>query len=775
VLERAESVPLSPTPVDQVSVLSPPPSAKPFWLKAESGDRRAFRKAARTRPAHLLELACRAVGAALGGFGLLGPDGQLAEFVTFGLPEEQTTALRRSPWPLEVIQLVLRQPLPTRLPKEEGGRRREESDKVIPDSSFLLSPSSFLGVPITGPGRCRGALFLLRGPDGPAFGPDDEALVAPLTAWLEEGDLFDEARLFTQVRLIDQIAQAAAGNLDLSRIFQVVLRELDRHLPLHVSAVWLLDEVTGAVLSGEWCPPPTGSGSALDPDRALHTRLLLADASAGGGSLGLVSGRHLPLPETPFADCLATGQAVYGELASSDQESRASQPAASLTAQLAAGGANSWFAVPLRGGDRLVGILQTVCTRPTGFTNEQIKLLYLAADLLGPAIDNCQLFAQLRRAYEELRAAQSQLIHTEKMRALGELAGGMAHEFNNSLCGVLGFLELTLGDPMVCAASRGFLELARTCALDAARTVRRVQDFSRQRQDETAVLAIDVDELVRETVELTRHKREGLAQARGASVTMRVLAESAATVSGQPGELREVLTNLIFNAVDAMPHGGTLTVRAWSEGTDVLVAVQDTGVGIRDGDRRRLFEPFFTTKAERGNGLGLSVTFAIVRRHGGDISVASQVGRGSTFTVRLPAASPPAATAESGPAETVPDAVGLRVLVVEDEEPIRGFLSACLTGLGHRPRLTTDARTALAALAEEPFDVVLTDLGLPGRSGEEVARAAARCQPPPPVVLLTGWAEQLRAERITVEGVRRVLGKPVTIDALRQVLAEVVN
>jgi CheY-like chemotaxis protein len=205
----------------------------------------------------------------------------------------------------------------------------------------------------------------------------------------------------------------------------------------------------------------------------------------------------------------------------------------------------------------------------------------------------------------------------------------------------------------------------------------------------------------------------------------------------------------------------------------VFLAVQDTGLGIRDEDRRRLFEPFFTTKGERGNGLGLSVTFAIVRRHGGDITVESQVGRGSTFTVRLPAAPEAAVTVPGGPAGVPDAAAGLRVLVVEDEASIREFLNTTLTCLGHRPRLTADVAAARAALAEERFDVVLTDLGLPGASGEEIARAAAGLRPPPPVVLLTGWADQLRAENITVEGVRRVLGKPVTIDTLRAALAEV--
>jgi signal transduction histidine kinase/ActR/RegA family two-component response regulator len=721
----------------------------------------------RTRPEQVLELACRAARADQGGLGLLGADGQLAEFVTFGLAEDEAAALRRSSWPVEVVQRVLRQPLPTRGTVAECGLAGGDGPGRLPSAVCELP---FLGVPILGPGRCRGALYLVRGPGAPAFGPEEEALLLPVSTWLGEGDLLGEARVLAQVRLLNRVSQASAGDLELARLFEVTLRELDRHLPLHVSAVWLLADDRGGGPAAAGSPP-------LGPEPAPE--LVLAAASPTCADLGLEPGRRLALAETPFTPCLAGGEALYTDLGG--------VPAGGggpLAALLASRGANSCFSVPLRAGDRSVGILQSVCRRPTGFTADQIQLLYLAADLIGPAVSNCQLFAQLRRAYEELRVTQGQLIQSEKMRALGEMAGGMAHEFNNSLCGVLGFLELVLWDRGLPATSRGYLDSARTCALDAAETVRRVQDFARQRPHEAPVQVLDVNDLVRQTVELTRHRWENVTYVRGTPVTVRVETEAALPVSGQPTELREVLTNLIFNAVDAMPDGGTLTVRAWStapppgagdEG-QVFLAVRDTGLGIREADRRRLFEPFFTTKEERGNGLGLSVAFAIVRRHGGDIAVESELGRGSTFTIRLPAAPEAAVTVPASPAAVRPAVAagpGLRVLVVEDEESIRAFLGTCLTGLGHRPVVVGDAAAALTALAGEPFDVVLTDLGLPGASGEEVARAAAERRPAPPVVLLTGWADQLRAEQAAVEGVTRLLSKPVTIDTLRQTLAAV--
>jgi CheY-like chemotaxis protein len=434
--------------------------------------------------------------------------------------------------------------------------------------------------------------------------------------------------------------------------------------------------------------------------------------------------------------------------------------------------------------------------------------------LLGPAISNCQLFRRLRAAYDELRTAHHHLIQAEKMRALGELAGGMAHDFNNSLCGVLGFLELALTDKGLDPTIASHLESARTCTLDAAQTVRRVQNFARWQRNEQSVQLLDFNELARQTLELTHHKWDSLVHARGTPITVHVEADAQEKMLGSPAELREVLTNLIFNAVDAMPQGGQLSVRVWSTAADLYFSVRDTGVGMSDSTRRRLFEPFFTTKGERGTGLGLSVTFGIVQRYGGEITVESEPGRGSTFCVRLPlkgsrregrgeteestlassvrkmaetrAANTPwtlrnkprsneksSVATRIGKADAAPKGDGLRILVVEDEENIRHFLAKALTQLGHAPRTAADAQEGLTAFSEERFDLVITDLGLPGISGEELARTIARKSPATPVILLTGWSSQLKDEAQSLPGVTNILGKPITISTLSSSIAAV--
>lgn len=781
-------------------------------------------KADTNRPQQLLELAGQVTRAAWGGIALLA-EGELAEHLTFGISDSSARALARTPWFVPFIRSIQAHPRPAalkdlaesflgngswcvergkdseagtadaracsdRLPAVESGGQQEgghyKPGHAVSVGCGLPALGAVLGVSLNCPGLYQGALYLMRNPDQPAFDAVDEATVLSIRSWFEQWRLFDETHLLTRMRLLNQVAQAAAGSLDLEEIFALALRELDRHLPLQIGAVWIIDEAEQKAcqsrgdVAGSCEPdvaarsqPRTGSPAlcqqAVPFDVSAASLTLIASSAVFGvdsQTLGLEAGLRLRIDETPFATCLSDRQAVYADLRRPVGRNNR------LAEDLANGGATSFFAVPLRAGDRTVGVLQSVCTRPSGFTNEQIQLLYLVADLLGPAISNCRLFDCLSNAYEELRMTQSHLIQAEKMRALGELAAGMAHDFNNSLCAVLGFLELSLLDKDLPATCRRYLESSRTCALDAAQTVHRVQDFARWRRKEMTVELVDPNVLVRQTLELSRHKWDRLALAGKATITVEQYTEATARVSGSSAELREVLTNFVFNAVDAMPNGGTLVVKTWNTDRDVFLSVQDTGVGINEQVRRRLFEPFFTTKGERGNGMGLSVSFGIIQRHNGEITVESVPNCGSTFTVRLPAAPEPAEEEKTAPVEALPGAAcgSLRVLIVEDEESIRRFLAAGLTQLGHRPRLTADAHEALAAFAEEPFDVVLTDLGLPGVSGEDVARQIAERAPHVPVVLLTGWADQIKADQKPVAGVRLILGKPITLSTLANTL-----
>ena len=307
-----------------------------------------------------------------------------------------------------------------------------------------LNRGPFLGAPLTCHGRPLGALYLARTPGAAPFAPEDDRFVKTVQSWLQQGDLLDETRLLGRLRLLNQVAQATAGSMDLASILRVALHELERHLPLNVCAVWLLQQ-EGNVKKDKGKPRKGAEAGAMDASAGGAPQFLkLAAVNSAppkrAADLGLIPGLKLEAEQTPFAEPLQNAQGLYLDLERPEAQHSA------LTANLAAHGGNSTFIVPLRTGHNTVGVLQSVCLRASGFSHEHIELLYLVADLLGPAISSCQLYGRLRSAFEELRHTQNQLVRSEKMRALGEMAGGMAHDFNNALCGSLGFIELALTD-----------------------------------------------------------------------------------------------------------------------------------------------------------------------------------------------------------------------------------------------------------------------------------------------------------------------------------------
>ena len=593
---------------------------------------------------------------------------------------------------------------------------------------------------------------------------------ASLAILMEQEGLLEENHVLTRLRLLSRVAQIAAGELELSLLLSLSLCELERHIPLHTCSVWLADfqELLGHGKTPDGTEDLRDCSYTKGPPVSWVLATNNRSSAARAVDLGLAPGRRLSTEQTPFGACLKSGQALYADL------SRLRELGDDLCHELAERGASVFFAIPLAVGERTVGLLQSVATHTSGFTGEQIQLLYIVADLLGPAISNRQLVERLRTAYGSLRAAQNKLVQTEKMRALGELAAGVAHNFNNSLCSVLGFLEMALIDPALPASSRRLLECSRTGALNAAQTVRRVHDFSRPKELDVVVQSLDLNELIRETVELTRPKWENASSVSARPIEILLLPEAAVEVIGNSGELREVLTNLIFNAVDAMPKGGPLTVRTWSTRTDGFFSVRDAGVGMNESIQHRLFEPLFTTKGQQGTGLGLSASFGIVQRHGGEITVQSASGQGSTFTVRIPTVSRNNAKLEVMPPQSSLMTLGrARVLVIDDEESIRQFLANALTHLGYRSRLAGDGEEGLAAFINEPIDIVLTDFNLPGISGQEVARLISKRSTQTPVLLLTGKADELATQGEALEGVTRVLRKPISVETLGAALAEV--
>jgi PAS domain S-box-containing protein len=365
------------------------------------------------------------------------------------------------------------------------------------------------------------------------------------------------------------------------------------------------------------------------------------------------------------------------------------------------------------------------------------------------------------------REMEAQMLQSEKLTALGQLAGGIAHDFNNLLQAILGYAELMVRNPeRVDLVKRG-LEVIERAAVEGSETVRRIQEFARLRPDEPFI-SLDLNRVIRDAAAITRPRWEEQAAQRGIRLSLDLDLPPVPPVLGRPAALSEVMTNLILNAIDAMPQGGSLRVATRAEGNQwVLVEVSDTGIGMPEQVRRRIFEPFFTTKGEAGTGLGLSVSYSIIKRHGGEIRVESEVGRGASFTLRLPVGPP----AEPEPPPQIHPGRQRegRILLVDNEPQVLAVLCEMLVEAGHAVTPAIGGADAVAAFAPGKFDLVLTNIGMPGLNGWEVAERVRAVDPKVPVAFVTGWGltdeDRERCRRL---GIQHCLFKPVKPSELHQ-------
>jgi signal transduction histidine kinase/ActR/RegA family two-component response regulator len=364
---------------------------------------------------------------------------------------------------------------------------------------------------------------------------------------------------------------------------------------------------------------------------------------------------------------------------------------------------------------------------------------------------------------------REQYAQIEKLSALGELASGVAHDFNNTLAGILGRAQLLLrtNDP---EKIRRGLNIIIKSAEDGARTVRRIQDFARQRRDK-GFEPLSVEQLLHDVREMTRPRWKDRAEAAGLYVAVEVRCRPNVAALGDGSELREVLVNMVFNAVDAMPDGGTITLASEERDGTVEISVADTGTGMTEDVRTRVFDPFYTTKGKAGLGLGLAVSYGIVRRHEGTIEVESEPGKGSVFRIKLPAATASAARVDAAPqsgtvAAESRGARGARILVVDDEPAVRELLGDVLTSEGFEAVLARGGREALEQFDAGGFDAVFTDIGMPGMSGWELAGALRERDEGVPIAVITGWGEAVGSSERRAARVDWVVTKPFTSERI---------
>jgi two-component system cell cycle sensor histidine kinase/response regulator CckA len=388
----------------------------------------------------------------------------------------------------------------------------------------------------------------------------------------------------------------------------------------------------------------------------------------------------------------------------------------------------------------------------------------LQKDASGKAIG----FRGILRDITEKKKAEDQLFQTEKLRAVGEMASGVAHDFNNALAAILGNTQLLLHTAQD-EELKETLKIIEKVAKDCGQTVRRLQDFTKKRVDHE-LLKVDVNAIIKDSMEMTKPKWKDESQSRGIRIEMVSNFEEIPSVSGNASELGEVITNMIFNAIEAMPEGGKVELQTFKKERDVLIRMSDEGIGISEETQKRIFEPFFTTKPFTNMGLGLSMSYGIIKRFGGEIEVESKLGRGTTFTIILPVGEEEKEEAVSSRA--IKKAAEARILVIDDDEFVRSVLSRTLAQANHRVTLAEDGEKGVQIFRDGKFDIVLTDLGLPRMSGWEVCRMIKEISPETPVGMITGWGVEKNRNEVREYGLDFFISKPFDFNQILNVVSE---
>ena len=359
---------------------------------------------------------------------------------------------------------------------------------------------------------------------------------------------------------------------------------------------------------------------------------------------------------------------------------------------------------------------------------------------------------------------QQQLVQSERIRVLGRMASGVAHDFNNILAAILGKAELMLMNPDNGEDTVEGLETIQKSALDGADTVKRIQEFTRVAR-QRKFTKLKANDIVRDAIRMTEPRWKDEPQRDGVNINLSMELDSRLSIAGSAPDLREALTNMIFNAVEAMPNGGALSVKTYDEGDSVCVSLSDTGTGIGSDIQDSIFEPFFTTKGVRHAGLGLSVAYGIIKRHNGTIHVDSVTGKGAAFIIKLTAFRKATQEQESTVMAVEPGKAN--VLVIDDQEDIRDLLTSILTRFNHNVVAAADGMAGVEAFQSGNYDIVLTDLGMPEMSGWEVAGRIKAIDPAVEVILITGWGVELDEDELKRKNVDSVISKPFSV---RQIL-----
>jgi PAS domain S-box-containing protein len=565
-----------------------------------------------------------------------------------------------------------------------------------------------------------------------------------------------ETRLQTQrdrLHLLEQVTRAISQRQDVQSIFQVVVRTLEDRLPADFVCICRYDPGSQQLVVAH-----VGMGSA-----------------ELGRELGITERAEIPIDGNGLSRCVA-GELVY--------EPDIAEVDFPFPRRLAAHGLRSLVVVPLAAEAEVFGVLVVARLAPQAFMSTDCEFLKQVGDHVALAANQAQLRDRLQQAYDDLKHTQQAVLEQERLRAIGQMASGIAHDINNAISPVALYtqslrerqaaLKLT---PEV----RDYLDTVGRVVKDISATVARMRDFYRPSDGGAGFEPVDLNTLILQVVGLTRARWNDMPQQRGIVITVSTALEAdLPRVMGDAAQLREAMTNLVFNAVDAMPDGGTITIKTTTSASRsggkrrVQFEVGDTGPGMDEETRRRCLEPFFTTKGERGTGLGLAMVQGAAQHHKAELGIDSAPGGGTR--VRLDFAATAKTAADPQRAEAPREQRPLRLLLVDDDPAVLTSTVYVLEIKGHAITAADGGKAGIDALhaahdAGEAFDAVITDLGMPYVDGNQVALAAKELFPGTPVVLLTGWGRRMATGETAPAHVDFVLPKPLELDALHDIFA----
>src|SRR3984893_11157741 len=572
-----------------------------------------------------------------------------------------------------------------------------------------------------------------------------------------------EERLRTQLArlsLLDETTRAIGQRQDLRSLFQVVIRNLEEHLPIDFGCACLYDPA----------------------QQALSVTCVGVKSQALALELALPEEARIAVDENGLGRCVR-GQLVY--------ECGIGESSFPFAARLGRVGLRSLVFAPLVVESDVFGIMIAARRGEEGFTSDDCEFLRQLSGDVALARHQSQLYGALQRAYEDLRQTQQTVMQQERLRALGQMASGIAHDINNALSPAALYVQSLLErDRSLSSDARNYLIITLRAIEDVANTIARMREFYRMREPQLSFLPVDVNRVLQEVIDLTHARWSDMPLERG--ILIRVQTEFAAhlpRILGAENEIRDALTNLILNAVDAMPEGGTLSLRSNSlgatsaPGTDaplaarVSVEVRDTGIGMSEAVRNRCLEPFFTTKGERGTGLGLAMVYGMIQRHSAELEIDSELGAGSTMRLIFPVAATGAAAVSAADGRL---RKRQRIFVVDGDPLLLRPVQDTLERDGHLIGVADGGQAGIDEFcaAEQrgtPFDAVVTDLGMPHIDGRTVATAIKSRAPNTAVILLTGWGYRLQEESDAPQHVDRVLSKPPKLYELRAALSKLVG